>query len=114
MNITLTGHGLEVTQALHDFTVQKIEKLENHFDNISRVNVTLGVEHHAQIAEATLIIKGTELHAKASSADMYNSIDDLSSKLNRQLDKHKGKILAKAKTPDMKHSFENNDDEDLE
>lgn len=95
MNINFTGHGLEVTQALRDFTAQKLEKLEKHFDNISRIHVTFGVQHLTQVAEARLVIPGTEVHAKASSNDMYTSIDELYTKLNRQLDKHKGKTRSK-------------------
>ncbi len=91
LTIQYTGHGLEVTQALKEFTESKFDKVQRHHDSISRLKITLGVEHLSQIAEASLVIEGTEIHAKASSEDMYHSIDELSHKVNRQLDKYKGK-----------------------
>jgi putative sigma-54 modulation protein len=51
----------------------------------------LTVEKLNQVAESTVHLKGTEVHAKAENSDMYASIDALIDKLDRQISKHKGK-----------------------
>lgn len=92
MQINFTGHHVEVTSALRTFTEEKFEKLARHHDRITAINVVFNVEKLAQIAEATIIIPQGELHARAESEDMYTAIDELMTKLDRQLIKHKEKM----------------------
>ncbi|MDI1352460.1 MAG: ribosome-associated translation inhibitor RaiA [bacterium] len=93
MQINMTGHRMEVTSALRAFTEEKFEKLERHFDHITAINVVFDVEKLRQIVEATILVSKAELHASSESEDMYAAIDVLVDKLNRQLMKHKEKIL---------------------
>ncbi|MFT5760291.1 MAG: putative sigma-54 modulation protein [Alteromonadaceae bacterium] len=92
MQINLTGHHVDITTSLRDYINNKFTKLERHFDHISNVHVVLTVEKLNQIAESTVHLKGTEIHAKAENTDMYASIDALIDKLDRQILKYKGKI----------------------
>lgn len=92
MQITFTGHHLDVTDALRQFTQDKLDRLRRHFDKITSINVTFTVEKLRHIAEATLHVPGTSLHASSESTeDMYASVDQLVDKLDRQLKKHKEK-----------------------
>ncbi len=92
MQINLTGHHVEVTSSLREYVNTKFAKLERHFDHINNVHVVLTVEKLDQKAEASIHLKGSEIHASAVNADMYNSIDTLVDKLDRQVLKYKGKI----------------------
>jgi len=92
MQINITGHGTDVTDALREFTLNKFEKLERHFDGITNINVVFNIENIKQVAEATVSVKKGELHASAESEDMYAAIDILIDKLDRQLIKHKEKM----------------------
>jgi putative sigma-54 modulation protein len=92
MHINITGHQLDVTPALRTFTEEKFDKLERHFDQITKVNVVFGIEKLRQIAEATVFVAGGELHASSESQDLYSAIDTLIDKLDRQLLKHKEKL----------------------
>tara|TARA_R110001583_G_scaffold43107_6_gene137066 strand:- start:3819 stop:4106 length:288 start_codon:yes stop_codon:yes gene_type:complete len=92
MQINLTGHHVELTSSLRDYVDTKFAKLERHFDHISNVHVVLTIEKLDQKAEATVHLKGSEIHASAANADMYTSIDTLVDKLDRQVLKYKGKI----------------------
>lgn len=92
MQITFTGHRIEVTPALRSFTQEKFDRLERHFDKITAINVVFDVEKLRQIAEATILVNKGELHASSESEDMYTAIDILVDKLDRQLIKHKEKI----------------------
>lgn len=95
MQITVSGHHVEVTPALRDYVTNKLSKLQRHFDNITNTDVTLTVEKLIQKAEATVHVAGADLFATCESQDMYAAIDSLTDKLDRQLIKHKEKHLAR-------------------
>ncbi|EGG99131.1 Ribosome hibernation protein YhbH [gamma proteobacterium IMCC2047] len=95
MQITLSGHHVEITDALRDIVNNKLEKLERHYDQITSINVTLSVEKLRQKADASLHIAGADLVANAEHEDMYTAIDQLIDKLDRQLIKQKEKNLAR-------------------
>ncbi len=95
MQITVSGHHVEVTPALRDYVNNKLAKLQRHFDNITNTDVTLSVEKLVQKAEATVHVAGADLFATCESEDMYAAIDSLTDKLDRQLIKHKEKSLGR-------------------
>lgn len=91
MQVNISGHHVEVTEALHEYVATKLDKLQRHFDQIGNVQVTLSVEKARQKAEASLNLKGKQLHADAVHDDLYAAIDMMNDKLDRQLLKHKEK-----------------------
>ncbi|MFN4148867.1 MAG: ribosome hibernation-promoting factor, HPF/YfiA family [Rhodocyclaceae bacterium] len=91
MNLTITGHHIEVTPALRDYVSGKVEKVIKHFDHVTSVHVILSVEKLVQKAEITLHVKGKDIYADASDTDLYAAIDILIDKLDRQVQKYKGK-----------------------
>lgn len=92
MQINLTGHHIEITDSLRNFVVSKFERLERHFDHMTNTHVILTVEKERQKAEATINVNRGRLFAEAENEDMYTAIDNLVSKLDRQLKKHKEKL----------------------
>ncbi len=92
MQISVTGHHLDVTTALKNYVESKFERLERHFDHVTDVHVILEVEKIIQKAEATVHISGAKLFAEDHQEDMYAAIDGLIDKLDRQVRKHKEKI----------------------
>lgn len=95
MQITISGHHLEITTPMRECVHNKIEKLERHFDHISNITITLSVEKQRQIADGTIHIAGADVVANATHDDMYTAIDLLTDKLDRQLIKHKEKTIAR-------------------
>jgi len=91
VQVNVSGHHLEVTDALRSYVDTKLERLERHFDRITNVNVILRVEKQRQKAEATIRISGGEVFADAEADDLYSAIDLLADKLDRQLIKRKEK-----------------------
>lgn len=92
MQINISGHHLEVTEALKDYVQCKVERLSNHHDRITKTHVILSVDKLVQKAEATLHVSGKDIFADASDSDLYAAIDSLADKLDRQLIKHKEKM----------------------
>ena len=92
MQINLTGHHVEITDALRQYVTNKIERLERHFDYVTNVHVVLSVEKLQQKAEATMHMSGADVFADSVNEDMYAAIDGLVDKLDRQVKKHKEKL----------------------
>lgn len=92
MQLTVTGHHIDVTAALRDYVQTKLGRLERYFDNLTDIHCVLTVEKLLQKAEATINLSGGTIHADAAHEDMYAAIDALVDKLERQVKKHKEKL----------------------
>lgn len=97
MQINISGHHVEVTPALREYAEGKLKRLEHHFDQITRSDLVLTVEKQRQKAECNVHVSGSDLHASAEDESMYAAIDSLVDKLDRQLLKHKEKLVARNK-----------------
>ena len=75
MNLSISGHHLEVTPALREYVTSKLRRIRHHFDQVIDVNVILSVEKLVQRAEMKLLVAGREIFAE----------------LDRQVIKHKQK-----------------------
>ena len=91
MQVNISGHQFEVTDALREYAELKLKRVASHFDKITNVQVIMKVEKLLQKVEATVQIPGSEVVANAEHEDMYAAIDALADKLDRQLKKHKEK-----------------------
>lgn len=91
MNLTVTGHHVEVTNSMRNYVTDKLRRLQRHSENLFNVHVILTVEKSRQKAEATIQVSGQKLYADTTQPDMYASIDLLIDKLDRQLIRHKEK-----------------------
>jgi len=91
MNLTVTGHHVEVTSSMRNYVTDKLRRLQRHSENLFKVHVILSVEKSRQKAEATIVVAGQKLYADTTQPDMYASIDLLIDKLDRQLIRHKEK-----------------------
>ncbi len=92
MQMNLTGHHVDITDALRQYVTTKFERLERHFDSVTNVHVVLSVEKLQQKAEAKVHLSGADVFADSIHEDMYAAIDALVDKLDRQVKKHKEKL----------------------
>lgn len=83
MQLNITGHNVEITEALREFVTTKFAKLEQYFERINQVYVVLKVEKVTHISDATLHVNGGEIHASAEGQDMYAAIDGLIDKTGK-------------------------------
>ncbi|MBA3023460.1 MAG: ribosome-associated translation inhibitor RaiA [Pseudomonadota bacterium] len=103
MNLNLTGRHMEITPAIREHVIGKLDKVKRHFDNVIDVNVILSVEKLQQKAEATLNISGKTLFAESEDGNLYVAIDALIDSLDRQVLKHKEKFEARRHDDSGKH-----------
>jgi len=92
MQVSLTGHHVDVTDSMREYVHEKIGKLERHFDQALDIHVVFTVEKQRQKAEATMHVAGGNLFADCTEEDMYAAIDGMIDKLDRQGKKHKEKL----------------------
>lgn len=90
MNINITFRHVEATDAIKNHATDKVAKLQKFLRQPMTARVTLSVETHEQVAEVR-ISSGSEHHeAKERSQDMYQAIDKVIHKLERQIQHAKG------------------------
>lgn len=91
MQLEVSGQHLEITPALRSYVSRKFERLSRHFEGVIDVHCVLSVEKLRHMAEATISVPGSKIHADAAEANMYAAIDALADKLDRCVKKHKEK-----------------------
>ena len=98
MQLTITGHHIEVSPALRAYVTEKMQRLVRHFDQVLSVDVILKVDKLDQIAEATVNAGGRTLFANDSAPDMYAAIDGLADKMDRQVRRLKDRLRGQQHT----------------
>jgi putative sigma-54 modulation protein len=97
MNLTISGHHLEITPALRSYVTTKLDRISRHFDQVVDIKVLLTVDNikekdHRQKAECNIHVKGKDIFAESSHADLYAAVDELADKLDRQVLRYKTKV----------------------
>jgi putative sigma-54 modulation protein len=95
MNLSISGHHLEVTPALRSYVHSKLGRVTRHFDHVIDAHVILTANKVKQKAEVTLHVRGKDLHCECEEVDLYAAIDLLADKLDRQVLKYKDKLYDK-------------------
>jgi len=91
MQLSVTGHHVDITAALRSYVEKKLDRLVRHFDHVIDAHCVLTVEKLLHKAEATLHLRRETIHALAEDQNMYAAIDALADKLDRRVRKHKEK-----------------------
>ncbi len=91
-NITVTGRHVHVTDAMKDYAVDKISKVDRFTDKVIDVNITMDIQKREH--RAIIVIKEghTKIRASATSEDMYASVDMAVTRLQSQLLKYKKRL----------------------
>lgn len=96
MKVNVQSVNFHADQKLINFIQKKLDKLENHFDNVTFAEVYLKVENTSQkenkISEILLSIPGDEVICKKRGRRFEVGVDECVSSLERQLQKRKRKF----------------------
>ena len=92
MQVQIRGRNIEVTDALKEYINKRVKKLDRFIDNLGEANVTLTVEKDSHRIELTLPVNGMILRAEEITGDMYTSTDLVVEKVEKQIQKYKGKL----------------------
>jgi len=99
MKFRIRGKNVEVTNALKDYAIKKISRIERYFETppTSDATITLSVNKNKHIVEVTIPFTGITVRAEERSDDMYASIDMVIDKLERQIRKYKTRVNRKVR-----------------
>lgn len=118
MQLTISGHHLEITEAIESAVREKFAKVQRHYPDLDAINVILTVEKHEHMAEVNSHFLGMDLAAIGRSQDLYQSIADVSSKFEVVLGKRKSTVKShlhdkqSLRDQSLENSSDDNDDSD--
>ncbi len=100
MNIyKLMGRNIEVTDAMRQYAEDKLARLDRYFDQIIDASVVMGYDNSENAAnpakvEVQLNVPGGIIRAEERALDTYAAVDLVMAKLERQLKRFKGRLIA--------------------
>lgn len=97
MKLNIRGENIQVTAALREYVEKKVGRLEKYLEAAlpAEVQVTMRVLRGEGTIEVTIPLGGVIIRAEETHDDMYASIDLVLEKLERQIRKHKTKLMRK-------------------
>lgn len=102
MQVQVRGKHIDVTPGLRSHVEERVQKLEKYLDRIQSVEVTLVCQKSWQQAEINLHSDLVELRAQERSLDMYESIDLVAKKMEKQVRRFHEKLKDRSHDPRIK------------
>jgi putative sigma-54 modulation protein len=91
-DINVTGRHVLVTDAMKDYAMEKISRIERLSTRIIYVNVIMDIQREDQRVEIIARVNNTKIRSQACTPDMYFSIDKAVNKLTEQLRRYKERL----------------------
>jgi putative sigma-54 modulation protein len=97
LEVEIYGHGMEVTDRIHDYVTKKASKLDRYLNEIEETRVDLSYVKTArsaadrQVAEITARGRGFILRSEERSDDIFAAFDTAVDKMQRRMERYKGK-----------------------
>jgi len=93
--ITVTGRNFEVTEALREHALDKMNNACRYIDKISAAHITFSVEKYRHIVEVMVQAHGATLRGREETGDMYASVDQVMKKMESQVKRLTDRIKEK-------------------
>jgi putative sigma-54 modulation protein len=97
LDVQVYGRNVEVTDRMYDYAKKKVSKLDRYLNDVDEARVDLAYIKSArsasdrQVAQITVRGKGYILRAEERSDDVYTALDSALEKIQRQMERYKGK-----------------------
>jgi putative sigma-54 modulation protein len=85
MQISVTFRHVESSEALKDYAIRKLSKMDKYIDSPMEANVVLGIEKFRHQADITVTGDGLKIKGREETGDMYSAIDLAMEKIEKQL-----------------------------
>lgn len=95
MKYTIMGRNIDITDGIRESIESKLDKLSKYFAEDTEAKVTMGTDGDLQKIEVTIPTKVGFIRAEDASYDLYNSIDNVEEIIEKQIKKHKNKLIDK-------------------
>jgi ribosomal subunit interface protein len=106
LKFNIRGENVEVTDAIRDYVVKRISKLQKFFEDSVEATAHVNLKvypNRAYKVEVTIPLPYLTLRAEETSNDMYGSVDLVTDKLERQIRKYKTKVNRKSREKGLKN-----------
>ena len=96
MKVDITGRHIDITEPIRKFTTDRMDRLRGIGDDIMEAHFILTVEKHQRhCAEVNIKTRHDFHHCAEVSSDMYTSIAGVLDKIEKQILKSKGRVMAR-------------------
>lgn len=95
MNVIISGKQIDLSDGMKDAIETKLSRLDKYFNEDVSPQVTVSSSKGRNKIEVTIPMKGNAIRAQAVNYDFYSAIDEVVSKLGRQLRKYKTRLKRK-------------------
>lgn len=85
MQISVTFRHIDSSEALKEYAIKKLSKMDKYIDSPLEANVVLGIEKFRHQADITIIGDGLKIKGREETGDMYSAIDLAMEKIEKQL-----------------------------
>ncbi len=115
MKFNIIGRNINVSEKTKAHIEKKFGKLSKFFADDATANVTLSNRKDDYTIEVTIPIKNSIIRAEETSGDLYVSIDLVEEIIERQIKRHRTKLIDKTQNADaFSVLFEEDNDSSLE
>lgn len=114
MKFNITGRNINVSDKTEEQIIKKLGKLGKFFKEDTVANVTLSRQKDTYTIEVTIPIKGSIIRAEEKSDDLYVSIDLVEEVLERQIRRHRTKLIDKTQNAESFSSLFYDDEESVD
>ena len=94
MQISMTFRHMTPTDAMKQLIEDKVTRVKKFLHGPIEANVVLSVERYLQACDVTISVGGRTYKGHEETDDMYTSLDKVMDKIERQIDKSKGRARA--------------------
>ena len=91
-NMSVTGRHVQITDAMKDYAMEKISKIERFSQRIIDVLITMDIQKLEHRVDIVLKVDHIKIKSSAASSDMYVSIDQAVNKIKEQLLRYKARL----------------------
>lgn len=91
-DITVTGRNVAITDAMKQYAIDKISKIERFSHRIISAVVTMDIQRYEQRVDIVIKVDHIKIKSQASTDNMYASVDKAIDRIMEQLRRYKTKI----------------------
>lgn len=92
MQISMTFRHMKGTDAIKELVEEKVSKVKKFVQGPVDASVVISAERYLHTCDVTISASGQTYKGHETTEDLYLSIDKVMEKIERQIDKHKGRI----------------------
>ena len=92
MQTDITFKNMDSSDALKDYALKRLSKMDKYIDRTAEAHVVLSVEKRRHKADVTLTANSAKINAVEITEDLYAAIDMVMDKIENQVKKHRSRL----------------------